>query len=655
MSNRWAVLAVACSAVACGGKVSSDAPGGVGNGNGNGTGSSTGGTGGSSTVDTSGKVDILFMIDNSPSMGDKQAYLAKAIPDLVTRLVTPNCLKSDGVTIDGPSSADGLGTCPSGDTVEFPPVHDMHLGVVTSSLGSRGGDLCPSSAMDGTLNAHDDDRGELINRSGALEALVPDMTSSNFLAWFPATPANAGKAPGAAPVIVDATMLESDFADLLSGVHQGGCGIESQLEAWYRFLIQPDPYDSIVLSGPGYAGQASWLNVDSTILQQRKDFLRPDSAVVIVDLTDENDSEIDVRALGQQAWNWMYSAFQPPRGTSQCATNPDDPMCTSCLLDPSDTNCANGGYSAYSDWGMNPNLRHVHMKAKYGLDVQFPLSRYVNGLTSSQVPDREGEYPTNAQGQVAVNYIGTSDCVNPLFAASLPDGSAIDKATLCNLPLGTRAPGLVFYAHIGGVPWQLLHFTANDGPASTLTQDDWTKILGNDPSSFDYSGIDPHMVESYQPRVGLPDPSQADNADPENGREWVTDTNPARDGNFVDLEFACTFPLIDPRDCTDPENAAGCDCPTTAAVWDHQFTPPVCGGAGSLDPAVPQTTQIAAKAYPTVREIELANLMGRNGVLGSICPIHVTPANNDVPPDPLFGYRPAVGALVDRLRVVLTN
>jgi hypothetical protein len=35
------------------------------------------------------KVDLLFDIDNSSSMADKQEYLAKAIPDLVARLVTP--------------------------------------------------------------------------------------------------------------------------------------------------------------------------------------------------------------------------------------------------------------------------------------------------------------------------------------------------------------------------------------------------------------------------------------------------------------------------------------------------------------------------------------------------------------------------------------
>ncbi len=553
------------------------------------------------------KIDVLFMIDNSAGMGDKQAYLAAAVPDLIGRLVQPNCLKADGVTVDGPSSADGLGTCPAGDTVEFSPVHDMHLGVVTSSLGPRGGDACSPSTPDAS---HEDDRGELIDRGGAAGSPTPDMTASNYLSWFPNTPSNGGKDPGPPPSVTSSMTLEADFADVVAGVHQTGCGLESQLESWYRFLIQPDPYASIAVDG----GTASWVGVDTTILAQRHDFLRPDSMVVIIDLTDENDSEIDVRSLGQQAYSWMLSTFDPPRGTMACLTNPGDPSCTSCAIDSSDPTCANGNYLNLNDWGFDMNLRHVHMRGKYGLDLQFPMTRYVNGLTGRTVPDRDGEYPTNSAGHVATNYVGSNDCTNPLYASMLPNGSTVDKASLCVLPMGTRPTDHVFYAHIGGVPSSLLHFTPGDPAASTLTAADWVKILGNDPDTFDYGGIDPHMIESYQPRAGLPDPTTPDDTDPMSGREWITDSNPANDGHFVDLEFACTFPLVTPRDCTDAANAASCDCPRTlGTTWNHAYAPPLCGGAGSVNPAVAQTTQIAAKAYPTIREIELAKLMGARG------------------------------------------
>src|ERR1019366_10607817 len=54
------------------------------------------------------KVDILFDIDNSASMGDKQLYLAAAVPDLVTRLVQPNCV------ITTPTSTEIVGKSTNG-------------------------------------------------------------------------------------------------------------------------------------------------------------------------------------------------------------------------------------------------------------------------------------------------------------------------------------------------------------------------------------------------------------------------------------------------------------------------------------------------------------------------------------------------------------
>jgi hypothetical protein len=81
------------------------------------------------------KVDLLFVVDNSASMGDKQTYLSQAVPILISRLVTPNCVDANGNAV-GVSDPQGNGTCTTG-TVEFPPVHDMHIGVLSTSLGSR--------------------------------------------------------------------------------------------------------------------------------------------------------------------------------------------------------------------------------------------------------------------------------------------------------------------------------------------------------------------------------------------------------------------------------------------------------------------------------------------------------------------------------------
>ncbi len=397
--------------------------------------------------------------------------------------------------------------------------------------------------------------------------------------------------------------------------------------------------------------RAQWVGVDSTILQERHDFLRPDSLVSIIVLSDENDSEIDVRSLGGQGYNWMSSSFTPPKGTLACANSPGSPACQSCAQagNSTDPNCGpDAGGSTYTnahDWGYDLNLRHVHMKAKYGVDVQFPIQRYVYALASTSVPDRNGEYPPNA-----VSYQGQNDCTNPLFAASLPDGTVTDASTLCNLAPGTRPPRFVFYTHIGGVPSSLLHYTPGDTQASTLTDADWKKILGNDPLNYDYSGIDPHMIESYQPRTGVGMPGTPNNTDPINGHDWITDTGT---GHIlqVDREFACTFPLVDatgapaPRDCTLLQNQNLCDCPHTAGSLTAAQLPPICDETTI-------TKQTGAKAYPTIRELFLAKLLGPQGIVASICPEHVT---EQMPGDPRWGYRPAIGILISRLTPVISR
>jgi hypothetical protein len=455
---------------------------------------------------------------------------------------------------------------------------------------------------------------------------------------------------------VQSTQLVQDFASMVGGAGVFGCGLESQLESWYRFLVQPDPYAAIeVDAGVSNGGNtvASWVGVDQTILQERADFLRPDSLVLIVDLSDENDSEVDVRSVSGLGHHWMDSSFDPPNGTTACGSSPGSAACQSCAQgsnSQTDAQCkAKQLYTAINDWGYDLNLRHVHMKAKYGIDTQFPIDRYVTGLTSSTVPDRDGEYPATGG---TTGYVGTKNCTNPLFATGLPS-SGTGTSTLCHLPPGPRTSDMVFYAHIGGVPASLLHFTPGNPAASALSSADWVKILGKDPLNYDYSGIDPHMIESYQPRSGLAAPGSANNTDPINGHEWITDQPVGVMGGHVlqvDRQYACIFPLFDSagnamtRDCSLPQNANFCDCPHQAGTVNAMQLPPVCD----------QTTitkQVAAKAYPTVRELLVAKLLGNQGIVWSLCPIDgFDSATHD---DPLYGYRPAVELMVDKMRPVL--
>jgi len=88
------------------------------------------------------KIDLLFMIDNSISMADKQAVLKEAVPDLVNRLVSPNCVKEDG-TADKAGTPDNPDqNCPAGEVREFNAIKNIHIGVITSSIGGHGSTLC---------------------------------------------------------------------------------------------------------------------------------------------------------------------------------------------------------------------------------------------------------------------------------------------------------------------------------------------------------------------------------------------------------------------------------------------------------------------------------------------------------------------------------
>jgi hypothetical protein len=140
----------------------------------------------------------------------------------------------------------------------------------------------------------------------------------------------------------------------------------------------------------------------------------------------------------------MSSGFGPYRGTSACAKNPADPACTSCAFAGGDPACAPAAQftaptRTAGDPPANANIRHVRMKQNFGIDQQYPIGRYVNGLTEAKVPDRSHEYPSNA-----TTYDGSQpNCSNPIFSRDLPDGSNLDPDTLCNLSPGTRSPDLV--------------------------------------------------------------------------------------------------------------------------------------------------------------------------------------------------------------------
>lgn len=550
---------------------------------------------GPAPLTSSSKIDVLFVVDDSASMADKAGLLADSLGTLLRRLATPSCVDAQGRVV-GVSAG---GACASG-ALEFAPIADAHVGVITSSLGSMGGDVCPN--------------GGNFNRLAHLQTSGPGGA--------PVASAARGFLSYGAGGTADVDALVADAQALVRGVGEAGCGFEAQLEAAYRFLVQPDPWKTVSLDTRGLA---DLVDVDVELLQQRAAFLRPDSLVAVVMISDEDDSAVDPRALGGQGWAFEANRFPgspifradsttttAPRGTSACAQSPGSPDCTSCALAAvcdtasaacqkigSDPTCVSKG--TYLGAAEDPlNVRFHRMKERYGIDPQFPLSRYTDGFTNAKVPSRDGEH--TVQGGVVGPYVGAATCRNPLFAATLPSARGEE---LCDRPRGARPADFVFFTFIGGVPGALLE----RGPS-------WKAILGASPETYDFSGIDPHMIASTTPRPGLSAPSstRGDNGvDPMSGREWDT--------GGEDLQYACTFALPAPRTCA--SNAPSCDC-------GGARNPPLCGATLGA--------QVRGKAYPTTRELRVAKGLGERAVVGSICA-----------PDATVAYRPIMNALVDRL------
>lgn len=572
------------------------------------------------TLTLASRVDLLLVIDNSPSMSDKQELLRKSLPDLLTRLVSPRCLDGAGAVVGTSTN----GACLRGHA-EFAPVTDLHIGLLSSSLGGRGGDFCTDIAP---MN----DGAHLLQR-GIDGAPVPDA-AAGFLAF----------GPGA---ISDPERLRGDVASLVAGVQDDGCGLEAQLESWYRFLVQPDPYATIALDP---ARRAYEVGVDENILRQRRAFLRPDSLLAVVMLTDEDDASVDPFSVNGSGWAFVNSEFPgsqtprvgipgttAPRAATVCASAPAAAECTSCAFawncDPADPLCqtlrqdpscliGNRYYGASED---DPNVRFHHMKQRFGIEARYPVTRYSNGLSSANVPDRTGEHRLPSLDvppppmPYPPSYLALRNCSNPIFSTGLP-AAASDE--LCNLPPGPRSRDLVVFAAITGVPSSLV-------PNQVVAEVDWAKILGRDPLRFDETGIDPHMVQSVTARAGLPDESAPRETDPVHGRE--------RNTRGRDLQFACTFPLDTPLRC---DRDATCDC----YEGSDEVGGPLCGEGADAH------TQVRGKAYPGTRSLEVARLLGGRAIVSSLCPVHVT---EDAPGDTLYAYRPAMLSLGDRMGRVL--
>jgi hypothetical protein len=627
-------------------------------------------------------VDLLFVIDNSTSMADKQELLKRAVPQMVERLVSPDCIERDDAgtvirRVPRSSSPNVTAECPADTVPEFVPVKDMHIGVITTSLGSHGQPgLCDTIGTQvepktGLLVGKDkNDHAHLIPLVRLPDGPVgPNGEPLRYTGLSPDKPFLSWKGQG------EVSVLGTEFANHVAATGETGCGFEAQLESFYRFLIDPRPHNSIsITSGKSIPSTASDpATVDQAVLDQRASFLRPKSLVAVVLLTDENDCSI--LDGGSYYPNAKYGHLAIPsrdnagvdlrmsKPTDVCRDNPNDACCDVCGRDTPQPGCeaiftascgnpdaAPPALSAEAD---SSHVRCFDQQRRFGVDLLYPVERYIDGLTQKTIVDS----------------VTGEEVPNPLFVS--PSGTV-------------RRNDLVYFAGIVGVPWQDIatpETLKNPNELSYLRADQlgktiegknftrWEAILGkpghsktsrfcrNNPTDASCGQVpvpplDPFMVESVSARTaGTPNPlvpeekitapGQWNNI---NGSEQHNVENLQTDNHEDDLQYACIFPLSDYGAEKDVETCKRpgepCDCNEKGLTKER----PLCRKTPTSSP---EGAQYWGKAYPGLRVLQvLHGVRPANAIVASICPkVSVDGAS--------FGYNPAVTAIVDRFIVNL--
>ena len=103
-------------------------------------------------------------------MADKQQILAAAVPDLVEGLVNPKCVDAENALdrTKWEKAKSPTDMCPAGKKRDFNPILDVHIGIITSSLGGHGASgVCDdvTDAQRGRPFPHNDDKAHLVARA----------------------------------------------------------------------------------------------------------------------------------------------------------------------------------------------------------------------------------------------------------------------------------------------------------------------------------------------------------------------------------------------------------------------------------------------------------------------------------------------------------
>lgn len=202
-----------------------------------------------------GLLDLLVVMDESPSMTEEQALLQSALPELFRALASGD-LDGDGVQ-------------------ELPAFDDVRVGITTSDLGTGSAGAVPGCGTAGG------DEGILRSAPGA--TAVASCAASYDPAWATYASASSSDLGGFVAQISCEASLGS-----------GGCGFEQQLEA---ALLALTPSGPTAYTAPGWTvptfpdgrvGQGDLSNAG---------FLREGSLLAVLVVTDEDDCSAQNSAI----------------------------------------------------------------------------------------------------------------------------------------------------------------------------------------------------------------------------------------------------------------------------------------------------------------------------------------------------------------------
>jgi hypothetical protein len=203
--------------------------------------------------------DLLFVVDNSGSMSQEQRSLRQQFPKLIQTLTT-------GLSSSGR---------------RFPPLRDLHLGVVSTDMGLAGiANNFPGCNTQRHINGGDD---------GVL--LHPGVTAPGCAAMYPPFLAYSQG-------LDDPDKVAKDFG-CITALGTSGCGFEQQLEAglkalWPKNYVDADgnvyPPEKNPILFLATTNEGRFGHGDVPITQGgNAGFARPGSLLAIVVVTDEED------------------------------------------------------------------------------------------------------------------------------------------------------------------------------------------------------------------------------------------------------------------------------------------------------------------------------------------------------------------------------